>query len=275
MTFLPQHLCADDESNMMRNGTYRTRQEYVIVGRKWWVIMLGRAALLVKSKVAIAVLGVLVAGTGGTAALAATGHLPSLPSAANAAQSTNDHSNSSSRGHTIGVEGVLKSYDAGAKTISVQAQNETTATTIIVNAQTRVNGASATQLSDLSANVGHKVQVQAEKQSNGALLAWKITVEGSTGTQGSGSADRREVAGTVASVSATGFVVKVAGGAMVTVTTNDTTTFQLQGAAGGLSAVKVGVRVEVHGATQADGSFLATIVQIEDNSGSGHGDSHG
>ncbi len=237
--------------------------------------MLGRAAFLVKSKVAIAVLGVLVAGTGGTAALAATGHLPSLPSGVNAAQSTNDHGNSSSRGHTIGVEGVLKSYDAGAKTISVQAQNETTATAITVNVQTRVNGVNATQLSDLSANVGHKVQVQAEKQSDGSLLAWKITVEGATDTQDSGSVDRREVAGTVASVSATGFVVKVAGGAMVTVTTDDTTTFQLQGATGGLSAVKVGAHVEVHGVTQTDGSFLATIVQIEDNSGSGHGDSHG
>ena len=237
--------------------------------------MLGKAALLVKSKVAIAVLGVLVAGTGSTAALAATGHLPSLPSAANAAQSTNDHGNSSNHGHTIGVEGVLKSYDAGAKTISVQAQNESTATAITVNAQTQVNGANATQLSDLSVNVGHKVQVQAEKQSDGSLLAWKITVEGATDTQGSGSDNRREVAGTVASVSATGFVVQVAGGATLTVTTDDKTTFQIPGGTGVLSAVKVGARVEVHGVTQSDGSFLATSVQIEDNPGSSHGDSHG
>lgn len=236
--------------------------------------MLGKAALLVKSKVAIAVLGVLVAGTGSTAALAATGHLPSLPAAANAGQSTNDRGASSNHSHTIGVEGALKSYNAGAKTISVLAQDETTATTITVNAQTRVNGAHATQLSDLDANIGHKVQVQAEKQGDGSLLAWKITVEGATDTQGSGSDNRREVAGTVASVSATGFVVKVAGGATVTVSTDGKTTFQIQGGTGVQSAVKVGARVEVHGVTQSDGSFLATSVQIEDNPGSSHGDSH-
>lgn len=234
--------------------------------------MLGKAALLVKSKVAIAVLGVVLAGTGGTVALAATGHLPSLPATANAGRSANDHGGSSNHGHTVGIEGVLNSYNAGAKTISVLAQNATTATTVSVNAQTRVNGASATALSDLSANIGHKVQVQADKQTDGSLVAWKITVEGATATSNAGSASRREVAGTVTSLSATGFVVKVADGGSVTVVTDDKTA--ISGAAGSLTDIKVGARVEVHGGAQSDGSFLATSVQVEDDHGSGQGDSH-
>ena len=233
--------------------------------------MLGKAALLVKSKVAIAVLGVVLAGSGGTAALAATGHLPSLPATANAGQSANDHGNSGNHGHTVGIEGVLNSYNAGAGTISVLAQNATTATSVSVNAQTRVNGADATQLSDLSANIGHKVQVQADKQSDGSLVAWKITVEGASATPNAGSASRREVAGTVTSVSGTGFVVKVAGGGAVTVVTDDKTA--ITSAAGNLTDIKVGARVEVHGATQSDGSFLASSIQVEDDHGSGQGDS--
>lgn len=234
--------------------------------------MLGKAAILVKSKVAIAVLGVLVAGTGGTAALAATGHIPSLPTTANAGQSANNRGNASNHGHTIGIEGVLKDYDAGAGTISVQGQNATTATTITVNAQTRVDGAQATKLSDLSANIGHKVQVQAEKQSDNSLVAWKVTVEGATHDQTPGSENRHEVAGVVARVSTTGFVVKVTGGAAVTVVANGATTFQ---GVSGLSAVKVGARVEIHGVTQTDGSFLAASVQVEDNYGTSPGDAPG
>lgn len=233
------------------------------------VIMLGKAALLVKSKVAIAALGVLVAGTGGTVALAATGHLPSQRSAASAGQSADNHGNSSNHGHTIGIEGVLDKYDAGARSISVKAQNATTTTTITVitvNAQTKVNGANATQLSDLSANIGHKVQVQAEKQSGGSLVAWKITVEAATANPDPADDSRREVAGTVASVSGTRIVVKVGDGATVTVFTNSKTVFQVQGATGGLSAIKVGAHVEIHDVAQSDGSLLATSVQVEDDS---------
>lgn len=226
--------------------------------------MLGKVALAVKSKVALAVLGVLVAGTGGTAALAATGHLPSLPTQAQATKSANDQGNDSNHGHTVGIEGTLKAYNAGAGTISVLADKASSATTITVNAKTEVNGAKATKLSDLTANIGHKVQVQADKQSDGSLVAWKVTVEGATDDHGQSSDTRHDVSGTITGVTATGFVVKTADGDSVTVTANAQTSFA--GAAATLSKVKTGMRVEVRGAFQANGTFLATSIQVQDGS---------
>lgn len=241
--------------------------------------MLSKVALLVKSKVAIAVLGVLVAGTGGTAALAATGHLPNLPVLPNVTQTAHSQQNAgnsndnSNHGHTVSIEGTLEAYDATAKTISVRADNATTDTTVGVNDQTNVNGAKATQLSDLTANIGHKVQVQATKQDDGSLVAWKITVEGATGDHGQGSNSRHDIAGTITSVTATGFVVKTATGDTVTVVVNAQTTFA--GVANVLAKVKTGMHVEVHGTTQPDGSLLAESVRIAADGGQGSGQGGG
>ena len=236
--------------------------------------MLGKAALVVKSKIALAVIGVLVAGTGGTAALAATGHMPTLPGASpTQAQGNGANSN---HGHTVGIEGTLTAYNAGAKTISVRSGKDNSSSTITVNAQTRVNGAQATQLSDLSANIGHKVQVQADKQQDGSLVAWKITVEGATDggdDNGQANASSQTVAGVVTQVTASGFVVKTATGESITVTTNGQTTFR--GADGAVSQVKVGMRVEARGARQSDGSILAGSVQVENGQGTGQSGDHG
>lgn len=224
--------------------------------------MLAKAALAVKSKVAIAVLGVLVAGTGGTAALAATGHLPSLPTQANATPSSHSQQDNANHGHTVSIEGTLKAYNASGKTISVQPNNETSSTTIAVNSDTRVNGVNATKLSDLSANIGHKVQVQATKPDKGSLIAWKITVEGdgATGDHGQPGDTQHDIVGTISSVTATGFVVKTATGDQVTVVVNTKTAFS--GAASTLTSVKTGMRVEIHGTTQSNGSFLADTVRV-------------
>jgi Domain of unknown function (DUF5666) len=222
--------------------------------------VLGKAALVVKSKVALAVLGVLVAGGGGTTvALAATGHLPTLPTAQNSSHASDNQGNGDNHGHTVGLEGTLKAYDAGAHTVSVLGQNATSATTITVNDQTQVNGDQATTLSDLATNIGHKVQVQSTKQSDGSLIAWKITVEGAQDTQSQGSISRREFVGTVSSVTTNGFVIKTATGDLVTIVTQSRTSF----AGGASSTVKVGMRVEVQGAVQSDGSVLADSVRIE------------
>lgn len=237
--------------------------------------MLGKAALVVKSKIALAVIGVLMAGTGGTAALAATGHMPTLPGASNSSQAQGQGANSN-HGHTVGIEGTLTAYNAGAKTISVRTGKDDSSSTITVNDQTRVNGAQATKLSDLSANIGHKVQVQADKQKDGSLVAWKITVEGTTdGSNGSGQANAssRTVAGVVTEVTASGFVVKTATGDSITVTTNGHTTFR--GAAGAVAKVTVGARVEAHGALQSDGSILADSVQVENGQGTGQSGDNG
>jgi len=227
--------------------------------------VLSKVALLVKSKVALAALGVVLAGTGGTAALAATGHLPSLPSQSNATQST--HGNNDNHGHTVSIEGTLKAYNAGAKTISVQAEDAKSATTIGVNNDTRVNGAQATTLSDLTANIGHKVQVQATKQSNGSLVAWKISVTSAIDDHSQGSDNSRGVVGTISSVNANGFVVKTAKGDSVVVVVNSKTTFA--GVANALAKVKTGMRVEVHGTMQSNGNMLADTIRVDSAGQSG------
>lgn len=228
--------------------------------------MLSKVALVAKSKVAVAVLGVLLAGTGGTVALAATGHMPSLPNVAQGANNNSANNNdNSNHGHTVSIEGMLKAYNAGANTVSVLAVNSSSATVITVNAQTRVNGENASKLSDLASAVDHKVQVQATKQSNGSLVAWKITVEGATGDNGQENNTRREIAGTITGVNANGFVVKTATGDSVTVVINAKTS--IAGAASTLAGIKVGMRVQVHGTSQNSSTLLADAIQIESDSG--------
>ncbi len=153
--------------------------------------MLSKVLSVVKSKAAIAVLGVALVGGGTVAAIAATGHqLPLTGTHADAtAKPDATHDAGKNHGHTVSIEGVLKSYSNGS--ISVQAKDGKS-TTIVVNGDTRVNGDRVSKLSDLSKNIGHKVEVQADKQSNGTLVAWKVTVEGATGdasSHGDGSSN--------------------------------------------------------------------------------------
>jgi hypothetical protein len=155
--------------------------------------MLSKALLVVKSKVALAVLGVLVVAGGGTAlVVAASGaHAPVLsgPTGHSTTKTPHTGSDAASHGHTISVEGVLKGYNAGAGTISVVEHGDTSATIIDVNSKTEVNGEHASSLLDLSKAIGRKVQIQAIRQSGGALLAWKITIEGATDSHGEGQGD--------------------------------------------------------------------------------------
>jgi hypothetical protein len=235
--------------------------------------VLSKVALVTKSKVAVAVLGVLLAGTGGTVALAATGHMPSLPNVAQGANNNaNGNNDNGNHGHTVAIEGTLKAYNAGAKSVSVVSVGSSASTVITVNAQTRVTGENASKLSDLASAIGHKVQVQATKESNGSLVAWKITVEGATGDNSQGNNTRREIAGTITSVNADGFVIKTATGDSVTIVVNAQTS--ITGAASALGGIKVGMRVQVHGTSQKNGTLLADAIQVENGSDSGHsGDS--
>lgn len=152
--------------------------------------------------------------------------------------------------------------------------------TITVNGDTRVNGEKATKLSDLASGAGHKVEVQATKQSNGSLLATKVTLQGAdtsgddhsgttsggSGESTSGSGDhsgqgtQREVDGAVSSVGSGSFVV-TADGHNVTVDVNSKTIFA--GTIHSLSDLKQGVKVRIQGTVQADGSVLAISVSAE------------
>jgi hypothetical protein len=156
---------------------------------------------------------------------------------------------------------VLKGYDASGNTISVLGNGATSATTIDVNSSTTVNGVHATALADLSKAIGKKVQVQATKQTDGTLLAWKITVEAATATPGPGQGQGQQVelVGTVSSVGTTSFVLTLPNGSTKTVTVSGATLFA--GRAHKLGDLKKGDSVSVHGTTQSDGTVAATAVE--------------
>lgn len=241
--------------------------------------MLSKLTLLLKSKVALAAIGALVVGGGGTAVAAAVAqsHTSANPSA-HATATHGDQGDNGNHGHTVAVEGTLKAYDAGAKTISVVPEDGKDAQTIAVNGDTRVNGEHATSLADLANAIGHKVEVQATKQSDGSLLAWKITVGGmANGGDGqSGDHSQKDIHGTVQSVDVNGnsFVVKLGDGSTVTVHVSGSTEFE--GRAHKLGDLTTGEMVAVQGTAQSDGSIAANRVESGDASGSGSGsDGHG
>lgn len=243
--------------------------------------MLSKLTLLLKSKVALAAIGALVVGGGGTAVAAAVAHSNTQANpSAHATATHGDQGDNGNHGHTVAIEGTLKAYDSGAKTISVVPEHETAAQSISVDDNTRVNGENASKLADLASAVGHKVEVQATKQSGGSLLAWKITVEGTPDGGGdngqSGDHSQKAIHGTVQSVDVNGgsFVVKLGDGSTVTVHVSTSTEFE--GPAQKLGDLTTGEMVEVQGTAQSDGSIAANRVQAESGSGSGSGsDGHG
>jgi hypothetical protein len=124
--------------------------------------MLGKLAMLIQSKTALAVLGVvLVGGSGGAvAAAAATGHLTTHGVNLNtesASTTTPD-----SHAHTVGVEGLLTACSTTANTLTVK-DSAGKSWTFVVSATTKFNGdthpasngASSAQGTDSSHAGGH------------------------------------------------------------------------------------------------------------------------
>lgn len=228
--------------------------------------MTSRLLTLVHSKIAAAVLGVLLVGGSGAAVVAANhGQIPFSNSAASATHTPNAHASTGNHAHTVSINGKLTAYNASAKTIAVQPTGATTTTTVSVDANTRVNGEHASSLADLTNAIGHDVQVQADKQSDGSLLAWKITVQGDDSSNGSGNGNgsangqQHAIAGTIASIGTDSFTVKLADGTTKTVTVSSST--QYMGAAHSFKDLKQGMRVSVQGTDQTDGTFAATQIE--------------
>ncbi len=232
--------------------------------------MLTKLIALTRGKVALAVLGVVLVGGGSAAvAFAATHSARPGQDSSSASNDNNGKSADTNHGHTVSLEGVLKAYNAGAHAISVLKTGATAATSVAVNADTRVNGEHASSLADLANNIGHKVEVSATKQSNGSLLAWKVTVQGADSDQGDGSASddhsgqntQHEAEGMIASVGSGSFVLTLGNGTKMTVVVNSATKFG--GTTHGFSDLKQGVRVNVRGTPQSNGSLLATEIDGE------------
>jgi hypothetical protein len=232
--------------------------------------MLTKLITLARGKVALAVLGIVLVGGGSAAiAFAATHSARAGQNSSSAANDNNGKSADTNHGHTVSLEGVLKAYNASAHSISVLETSAKAATSVAVNASTRVNGEHASSLADLAKNIGHKVEVSATKQSNGSLLASKVTVQGADGDQGDGSASddhdgqntQHEAQGKIASVGSGSFVLTLGNGTKMTVVVNSATKFG--GTTHAFAGLKQGLSVSVRGTLQSNGSLLATEIDGE------------
>jgi hypothetical protein len=273
--------------------------------------MFAKIAVLLHSKVAIAILGgLLVAGTGGVVATAATGQSP-VTLVANATHlgnagahndsgdtSKDDHSKDQGKnGQTAHLEGTIASLGSSSFVLNSVHENDesnengeqhdanddhgtptaspstttTTPTTVSVTVNEQTKFEGVAKAFG-DLKVGMQVEVQGARQTDGGVLASQVESGGDDAQDNEGQHENeQEVSGTVLSVGADTFSLKTEHGAK-TITVSKTTVFD--GGLTGLGDLKVGKQVEVKGALQSDGSIAATRVHGED-SGSGGSDDHG
>jgi hypothetical protein len=150
--------------------------------------------------------------------------------------------------------------------------------TVNVDSKTKVNGEQAKTLADLCGGIGHGVEVEATKGTDGSLTAWKVTLQGqesdssdksdgehsTPGTGGDGSSQSTSFSGTVGAID-TGtntFALTTSAGKTIKVEVNAKTSYGngLQG----LSSLHSGERISVEGAVQSNGVILATHVATQD-----------
>lgn len=146
--------------------------------------MVGKLALVLKSKLAIAILGaVLIAAGGSAAAMAASGGSLQLPLIAHG-QSTSQHANGGSHddgnsqsdkhdddqngGHE--ADGIISSIDAGNSSFVLKSEHDKTVT-VVAGSQTAFAG-TVHSFGDLK--VGMSVEVKGNAQSDGTLAATGI-----------------------------------------------------------------------------------------------------
>ncbi len=246
--------------------------------------MLGKLILLLKSKLALAVVGtVLVAGGGATVALASTGaHVPLVAQAQTSQSIDNDASDDhggaqKNDGNGQQVEGSISSIDAGHTSFMVTPA-QGTAVTVVVNAQT-VFEEGLQNFAGLK--VGMDVEAKGTRQADGSLLATKVEGQNENANENEAQDENEneaqdenenELKGTIGSIDAghSTFVLQVAGNATKTVVVSPQTVFD--GGLNKFSDLKTGMSVEVKGNLQSDGTLAATRIKSEDASS---GDEHG
>lgn len=231
-------------------------------------MMFGKLGLLLKGKLAVAVLGtVLVAGAGTTVALAATGTPIQLPLVSQGqSQQHNDHSNNGTAqesSHNDGqqAEGTVSSIDAGHSSFVLTPEHGA-AVTVVVNSQTEFEEGLRT-FADLK--VGLHVEAKGVRQTDSSLLATKV--EGQNANENDDQdqdANENELKGTIGNinVATSTFVLQIAGGGTKTVEVSTKTEFD--GGFNGFADLKTGMSVEVRGNLQANGILAATRVHRED-----------
>jgi hypothetical protein len=140
--------------------------------------MLGNLGHVLKSKLAVAVLGAaLVAGTGATVAFAATGNAPRLPfngqgqsSHHDARDGSNDNNDDANHDGDHQIEGAISSIDAGNSRFVLTSEHIGNVT-VTVNTQTVFDNG-VTSFADLKA--GMFVEVTGNVQSDKSVAATKI-----------------------------------------------------------------------------------------------------
>jgi len=259
--------------------------------------MLAKLAVLLHSKIGIAIIGaVFVAGTGAVVATTtgATSHLPNAFFAQNGSHNHEDGDGTKTPGG-VGehqeVHGVVASLDSAGSSFVLNVKHEaddnhgdthddhgtptvaptpkstptTSPITVIVTADTKFEGVTKS-FADLKA--GMEAEVGGAKQADGSFLAAKVEAgndaENDNDEDDNQQQQEAEASGAITTVGATSFTLHGEHGA-ATVTVSNTTTFE---GVKGIADLKVGMRVEVKGAKQSDGSIAAQHVKVDD---SGHG----
>jgi Domain of unknown function (DUF5666) len=240
--------------------------------------MVEKLGLIIKSKIALAAIGAtLVAGGGATVAAAATGaHVPLIgqtqTSAGQGHDANDDHGNDANKNQNedqneFEAKGAVASVNTGGSSFVLTLSDKSTVT--VTTSDKTVFDGGLTKLGDLK--TGAPVEVKGAKQSDGSIAASRVHGEDAADNE---NENEFEATGTVTSIDTTNasFVLKMADGSSVTVTTSATTEFNGDGPFHSLTDLKTGMTVEVRGAKQSDGSIAATQVKNEtegDNSGSG------
>jgi hypothetical protein len=258
--------------------------------------MLAKLAALLHSKIGIAIVGaVFVAGTGAVVATAtgATSHLPLVSFAQDGSHNHGDDDATKTPGG-IGEQqethGVVASVNSAGSSFALTVKHEadddhsdtsdehgtpTTAAapkstpttsnlTVNVTADTQFEGVTKS-FADLKA--GMEAEVGGAAQADGSFLAAKVEASNGNDAENDNDEDdnhqEADVSGVVATVGAASFTLKDEHGT-VTITVSNTTTFE---GVRGIADLKVGMRVEIKGAKQSNGSIAAQQVKAED---SGH-----
>lgn len=240
--------------------------------------MLDKLGLIIKSKIALAAIGAtLVAGGGATVAAAATGaHVPLIgqtQSSAGQGHDANDdrgndaNKNQNADQNEFEAKGSVASVGTSSFVLTLGDKSTMTVTT----SDKTVFDGGLTKLADLK--TGASVEVKGAKQSDGSIAASRVHGEDAADNENENE-NEFEATGTVSSIDTTNasFVLKMADGSSLTVTTATTTEFNGDGPFHSLADLKTGMTVEVRGTKQSDGSVAATQVKNEtegDNSGSG------
>ena len=252
--------------------------------------MLAKLAVLLHSKIGIAIVGAILVAGGGAAVATATGVTAHLPLASFAQNGSHNDDDATKTPGGVGEHqerhGVVASIDSAGSSFVLTVKHEAdddqddtrddhgtptaapTTSTLTVNVTTDTKFEGVTKsFADLKA--GMQAEVGGASQSDGSFLAAKVEASNGNDAENDNDDDdthqEDDVSGAVATVGASSFTLKDEHGT-ATVTVSNTTTFE---GVKGIADLKVGMKVEVKGVKQSDGAIAAQRVQVEDSEHSG------